>query len=54
MRALATRRLQDDPAAAEHFLEPQDSNAGAEAWEPDAGGEDAAESDDALADPSSS
>ena len=53
MRALATRRLQDNPAAAEHFLEPQDSDAGAQAWEPDTGGEDVA-SDDALADLSSS
>lgn len=54
MRALATRRLQDDPAAAEHFLEPQDSGAGSEAWEPDTGGEDVAESEDAPADLSSS
>lgn len=52
MRALATRRLQDDPATAEQFLAPQDSDAGAEAWEP--GGEDLAESEGAPADLSSS
>ena len=51
MRALATRRLQADDAAAEHFLEPQDSDAGAEAWGPDIGGEeilDAGEAPDDL------